>query len=172
MTRGRTCYAPRMSASTTFPDQYKPEEAESRWYARWLEAGVFAPDMAAARAGKKAYVVMMPPPNVTGSLHMGHALFVTLQDVLSRTHRMRGEPTLWLPGVDHAGIATQAVVERELKRHEGKTRHDLGREAFLERVWAWKHKNGDRIASTGIDATGGTSISKGASASRFSKAFN
>jgi valyl-tRNA synthetase len=130
---------------TPFPAQYLPEEAESRWYARWVEAGVFRPDMDAARAGKKAYVVMMPPPNVTGSLHMGHALFVTLQDVLSRTHRMRGEPTLWLPGVDHAGIATQAVVERELKRLEGKTRHDLGREAFLERVWAWKHKNGDRI---------------------------
>jgi valyl-tRNA synthetase len=107
---------------------------------RWVDAGVFAPDMAAARAGKKAYVVMMPPPNVTGSLHMGHALFVTIEDVLSRTHRMRGEPTLWLPGVDHAGIATQAVVERELKRHEGKTRHDLGREAFLERVWAWKQQ--------------------------------
>jgi valyl-tRNA synthetase len=133
---------PRM---TSLPAQYLPEEAESRWYARWVEAGVFRPDMDAARAGKKAYVVMMPPPNVTGSLHMGHALFVTLQDVLSRTHRMRGEPTLWLPGVDHAGIATQAVVERELKRLEGKTRHDLGREAFLERVWAWKHKNGDRI---------------------------
>ena len=101
--------------------------------------------MVAARAGKKPYVIMMPPPNVTGSLHMGHALFVTIQDVLARKHRMQGDPTLWLPGVDHAGIATQAVVERELKRHEGKTRHDLGREAFLERVWAWKHKNGDRI---------------------------
>jgi valyl-tRNA synthetase len=123
-----------MSASTTFPDQYKPEEAESRWYARWVEAGVFAPDMAAARAGKKAYVVMMPPPNVTGSLHMGHALFCTIEDVLVRTTACAASTTLWQPGIDHAGIATQTVVERELKR-EGKTRHDLGREAFIERVW-------------------------------------
>ncbi len=130
------------SAATELSDKYSPHDAESRWYARWKAAKVFEP---AARGDKPAYVIMMPPPNVTGSLHMGHALFVTLQDVLARTHRMRGEPTLWLPGVDHAGIATQAVVERELKRHEGKTRHDLGREAFLERVWAWKEKNGNRI---------------------------
>ncbi len=124
---------------------YEPAAAEARWYQQWQDAGVFQPDMKAARAGKHPYVVMMPPPNVTGSLHMGHALFVTLQDLLSRAHRMRGEPTLWLPGVDHAGIATQAVVERELKRHEGKNRHDLGREAFLDKVWAWKDKNGSRI---------------------------
>jgi valyl-tRNA synthetase len=132
---------------TDFPDRYDPQIAESRWYQRWQDAGVFAPDLNAARAGRPCYVVMMPPPNVTGSLHMGHALFVTLQDVLVRAHRMRGDVTLWLPGVDHAGIATQAVVERELKRHEGKTRHDLGREAFLQRVWAWKEKNGDRIVA-------------------------
>ena len=132
---------------TDFPDRYDPLIAESRWYARWQDAGVFAPDLDAARKGRPTYVVMMPPPNVTGSLHMGHALFVTIQDVLVRTHRMRGDATLWLPGVDHAGIATQAVVERELKRHEGKSRHDLGRAAFLERVWAWKEKNGDRIVA-------------------------
>jgi valyl-tRNA synthetase len=129
----------------TLSDRYDPQAAEARWYSQWNDAGVFAPDLVAARAGKKPYVIMMPPPNVTGSLHMGHALFVTLQDLLARAHRMRGEPTLWLPGVDHAGIATQAVVERELKRHEGKSRHDLGREAFLEKVWAWKEKNGHRI---------------------------
>ena len=128
-----------------FSDRYDPQQAEARWYRAWEEAGVFQPDVAGAKAGKKPYVIMMPPPNVTGSLHMGHALFVTIEDLLARTHRMRGEPTLWLPGVDHAGIATQAVVERELKRLEGKSRHDLGREAFLERVWQWKHKNGDRI---------------------------
>jgi valyl-tRNA synthetase len=133
------------TAPAALADRYDPQAAEARWYRQWNDAGVFAPDVAAARAGKKPYVIMMPPPNVTGSLHMGHALFVTLQDVLARTHRMRGEPTLWLPGVDHAGIATQAVVERELKRHEGKSRHDLGREAFLEKVWAWKEKNGHRI---------------------------
>jgi valyl-tRNA synthetase len=131
--------------TTEFPDRYDPISAETRWYTRWEAHGVFKPDLDAARRGARAYVIMMPPPNVTGSLHMGHALFVTLQDILARTHRMRGEPTLWLPGVDHAGIATQAVVERELKRHEGKTRHELGRTAFLERVWAWKHKNGNRI---------------------------
>ncbi len=134
-----------MTTTSDFPDRYDPQTAESRWYPRWHEAGVFKPDVAAARAGAKPYVIMMPPPNVTGSLHMGHALFVTLQDILTRTHRMRGEPTLWLPGVDHAGIATQAVVERELKRHEGKTRHDFARADFLDRVWAWKHRNGDRI---------------------------
>jgi valyl-tRNA synthetase len=88
---------------------------------------------------------MMPPPNVTGTLHNGHALFVTLQDILIRHRRMHGENALWLPGTDHAGIATQAVVERELKRHEGKSRHDIGREKFLERVWAFKEKNGNRI---------------------------
>ncbi len=133
------------TSASEFSDRYDPHAAEAKWYPRWLDAGVFKPDMAAARAGAKPYVIMMPPPNVTGSLHMGHALFVTLQDVLARTHRMRGDATLWLPGVDHAGIATQAVVERELKRHEGKSRHDLGRAAFLDRVWAWKRKNGDRI---------------------------
>ncbi len=133
--------------ASEFPDRYDPQAAEARWYPRWVDAGVFQPDVARARGGVAPYVIMMPPPNVTGSLHMGHALFVTLQDVLARTHRMRGEPTLWLPGVDHAGIATQAVVERELKRHENKTRHDLGREDFLARVWAWKEKNGDRIVT-------------------------
>ena len=142
MTTTTTTAAP---STTDIPDRYEPAAAEARWYKLWQDAGVFQPDMKAARAGKHPYVVMMPPPNVTGSLHMGHALFVTLQDLLSRAHRMRGEPTLWLPGVDHAGIATQAVVERELKRHEGKSRHDLGRDAFLEKVWAWKDKNGTRI---------------------------
>ena len=128
------------------PTKYDATEVEARWYQVWQDAGVFVPDVAAVKRGdKKAYVIMMPPPNVTGTLHMGHALFVTLQDILTRTHRMRGEAALWLPGVDHAGIATQVVVERELKRHEGKSRHDLGREEFLRRVWQWKEKNGDRI---------------------------
>jgi valyl-tRNA synthetase len=133
-------------ADGSLPTKYDAREIEARWYQVWKDAGVFTPDVAAVRAGKqKPYVIMMPPPNVTGTLHMGHALFVTLQDILARTHRMRGDATLWLPGVDHAGIATQVVVERELKRHEGKSRHDLGREEFLKRVWEWKEKNGNRI---------------------------
>ena len=125
---------------------YDAREVESRWYQVWSDAGVFSPDVGAVRRGeKKPYVIMMPPPNVTGTLHMGHALFTTIQDILIRTARMRGFSALWLPGVDHAGIATQTVVERELKRHEGQSRHDLGREQFLERVWAWKEKHGARI---------------------------
>jgi valyl-tRNA synthetase len=128
------------------PKAYDPHAVEARWYADWESAGVFkADETATLEDGKEPYVIMMPPPNVTGTLHCGHALFVTLQDILTRYNRMLGKNALWLPGVDHAGIATQSVVERELKRHEDKTRHDVGREEFLERVWAWKEKNGDRI---------------------------
>ncbi len=127
------------------PKSYDATAAEARWYALWEDAGIFKADAAAVAGGKKPYVIMMPPPNVTGTLHMGHALFVTLQDILARMHRMQGDETLWLPGVDHAGIATQTVVERELKRHENKSRHDVGRENFLARVWAWKDKSGSRI---------------------------
>src|SRR5262245_40132504 len=114
---------------------YEPREVESRWYELWEKNGVFACSDD-PNDKRPTYVVPMPPPNVTGSLHMGHALFCTLEDVLVRYHRMRGFNTLWQPGIDHAGIATQTVVERVLKR-EGKSRHDLGREKFLERVWAW-----------------------------------
>jgi valyl-tRNA synthetase len=125
---------------------YDPTEIEARWYPIWNEAGVFGASAAdTLENDQPPYVVMMPPPNVTGTLHNGHALFVTLQDILVRYHRMKGYNTLWLPGVDHAGISTQAVVERELRRHEGKSRHDLGREAFVERVWEWKERNGSRI---------------------------
>ena len=131
----------------TLAKVYDPNEAETRWYNIWNEAGVFQPrsDHEEIADQTPSYVIMMPPPNVTGTLHMGHALTVTLQDILIRYHRMKGYDTLYLPGTDHAGIATQAVVERELARHEGLTRHDLGREAFLERVWNWKEKNGSRI---------------------------
>jgi valyl-tRNA synthetase len=122
---------------------YDPTDVEPRWYQYWLDHGVFAASDAPGDA-RPTYVLPMPPPNVTGSLHMGHALFCTLEDVLARFHRMDGFNTLWQPGIDHAGIATQTVVERILKR-EGKTRHDLGREAFLERVWDWKRQSGDRI---------------------------
>ena len=121
---------------------YDPTEAENRWYNEWQQAGVFSPDNTSK---EETYVIMMPPPNVTGSLHMGHALTITIQDMLIRYHRMLGKNTLYLPGTDHAGIATQTVVERELLRTEQKTRHDLGRDAFLERVWDWKEKNGNTI---------------------------
>jgi valyl-tRNA synthetase len=125
---------------------YDPTEVETRWYPLWKAAGVFGADARAClEGGRTAYVIMMPPPNVTGTLHNGHALFVTLQDVLIRYHRMKGDNALWLPGVDHAGIATQTVVERELLRQEGRSRHELGRDAFIERVWEWKEKNGSRI---------------------------
>ena len=106
---------------------YDPTEAENRWYNEWQQAGVFSPDNS---SNQETYVIMMPPPNVTGSLHMGHALTITIQDMLIRYHRMLGKKTLYLPGTDHAGIATQTVVERELLRTEQKTRHDLGRDAL------------------------------------------
>ena len=132
--------------SATIPKAYHPTEVEARWYPRWQEAGVFGADAGRSlEDGKPAYTLMMPPPNVTGTLHNGHALGVTLQDILIRYHRMNGFNALWVPGVDHAGIATQAVVERELIQREGKTRHDLGRDDFVERVWSWKHQNGSRI---------------------------
>ncbi|MEI7892026.1 MAG: valine--tRNA ligase [Myxococcales bacterium] len=131
-------------SDTNTPKAYDPSEVESRWYAFWEKHGVFeASD--AATDHRPVYVLPMPPPNVTGSLHMGHALTCTLEDALVRWHRMRGFNTLWQPGMDHAGIATQTVVERQLLR-EGITRHDLGRDAFEQRVWAWKAESGGRIA--------------------------
>ncbi|MBI5904977.1 MAG: valine--tRNA ligase [Deltaproteobacteria bacterium] len=120
---------------------YDPSAAEERWYAAWLSAGVFHADP--ARPGE-AYSIVIPPPNVTGSLHMGHALNITLQDVLIRYARMNGRNALWLPGTDHAGIATQNVVERELSR-EGVSRQELGRDAFIARVWKWKEESGGTI---------------------------
>jgi len=126
------------------PKAYEPADVESRWYAFWLERGVFRASSDAADT-RPVYVIPMPPPNVTGALHMGHALTAALEDVLTRWHRMRGFNALWLPGIDHAGISTQVVVERQLKR-EGLTRHELGREKFLERVWKWKAESGGRIA--------------------------
>jgi valyl-tRNA synthetase len=122
---------------------YEPHEIEPRWYQFWVDQGVFRASSAPNDA-RPTYVVPMPPPNVTGSLHMGHALTGTIEDVLVRYHRMSGHNTLWQPGLDHAGIATQAVVERQLRR-EGKSRHDLGREKFVERVWTWKGESGGRI---------------------------
>ncbi len=118
---------------------YEPHAIEPRWYAFWEEQGCFAP------SGQGApYCIMIPPPNVTGTLHMGHAFQDTIMDALTRYYRMKGHNTLWQPGTDHAGIATQMVVERQLAG-EGKSRHDLGREAFIERVWAWKAESGGTI---------------------------
>ena len=107
---------------------YNPAEIEAPCYARWQAGGYFSPD-ASLPADAPSYCIMLPPPNVTGRLHMGHAFQDTLMDMLTRVHRMQGDRTLWQPGTDHAGIATQMVVERQLEA-EGKTRHDLGREAF------------------------------------------
>ncbi|MDP3685454.1 MAG: valine--tRNA ligase [bacterium] len=122
---------------------YNPAGVEAKIYRRWERASAFTPAREKPRR-KKAFSVVIPPPNITGSLHMGHALNSTMQDALVRYHRMRGDDTVWVPGTDHAGIATQNVVERELKK-EGLTRHDLGREKFVERVWAWKEQYGSVI---------------------------
>lgn len=118
---------------------YDPKSIEQRWYATWEDNGYFAP-----QGDGKPYCIMIPPPNVTGTLHMGHAFQDTIMDALIRYHRMLGDKTLWQPGCDHAGIATQMLVERQINR-EGKTRHELGREAFLERVWQWKEESGGTI---------------------------
>ncbi len=124
------------------PKTYEPQEVEGKIYQAWLDAGCFH---AAPNPDKKPFSIVMPPPNVTGQLHMGHAMDCTLQDILTRYKRMQGYEALWMPGTDHAGIATQIKVEEELRKNEGLTRHDLGREKFLERVWDWKKKYGDRI---------------------------
>ena len=120
---------------------YKPQGVEERWQRTWEESGDFHADPASDRP---TYVIAVPPPNVTGALHMGHALNGTIQDALVRWHRMRGFNTLWQPGYDHAGIATQAVVEKELRK-QGTSRYELGREAFVERVWEWLHEYGGVI---------------------------
>ncbi|WP_318211196.1 MULTISPECIES: valine--tRNA ligase [unclassified Streptomyces] len=128
--------------TTELPTQYAPAEVEGPLYERWVDRGYFEAD---AKSEKPAYTIVIPPPNVTGSLHLGHAFEHTLIDALTRRKRMQGFETLWQPGMDHAGIATQNVVERELAK-EGKSRHDLGREAFVERVWEWKAESGGQIA--------------------------
>ncbi len=126
------------------PKQYDPHEAERKWYALWLDRGYFT---AHPESEKPPFTIVIPPPNVTGALHLGHALNNTLQDILTRWRRMQGYDALWMPGTDHAGIATQAVVERRIFEEEGKNRHDLGREALVERIWAWKDEYEARILS-------------------------
>jgi valyl-tRNA synthetase len=127
---------------TELSKTYDPASVEQEAYRVWLDEKCFAanPD-----APGEPYCIVIPPPNVTGALHLGHAINNTLQDILTRVHRMRGFNTLWIPGVDHAGIATQAVVEKQLKEKENKTRHDVGRDELVKRIWAWKEQYGDRI---------------------------
>ncbi|MFZ4498510.1 MAG: class I tRNA ligase family protein, partial [Burkholderiales bacterium] len=126
----------------TLAKSFEPAEIEQRWYPRWEKSGYFA---AGTDAGKpENFCILLPPPNVTGTLHMGHGFNQTLMDALTRWQRMRGANVLWQPGTDHAGIATQMVVERQLEA-KGLSRHDVGRENFLERVWEWKAYSGGTI---------------------------
>src|SRR5262245_66047186 len=127
------------------PPRYEPASLESRLYGEWEAAGEFAPDRR-QKLGLKPFVIVIPPPNVTGQLHMGHAFQQTFQDVSVRFERMRGRAALWRPGTDHAGIGTQNVVEKELKK-QGKRRQDLGREAFVAETWKWKELYERRICS-------------------------
>src|SRR5687768_15558146 len=139
-----------LSAAGELPSQYDHEGAQRRWYKVWEERGYFHAEPGAKDAAGKVkppYTIVIPPPNVTGALHLGHALNNSLQDIMIRMKRMQGFNALWMPGTDHAGIATQAVVERRLLEEEKKTRHDLGREKLVERIWAWKDEYEKRILS-------------------------
>jgi len=127
--------------NTEIPKRYDPVQVESKWYKFWMDRGYFRAEV---DSGRKPYCIVIPPPNITGSLHVGHALNNGLQDILVRFNKMRGMETLWLPGMDHAGIATQNIVEKELRK-EKLTRFDLGREGFIKRVWEWKEKYQSRI---------------------------
>ena len=128
--------------SVELSKQFNPAEAQKRWYTHWESEGYFHSQK---NPGRDAFSVVIPPPNVTGALHMGHALNGTLQDILVRFKRMQGFETLWIPGTDHAGIATQAMVEKRLREEENKNRHDLGRDALGNRIWQWKDHYESRI---------------------------
>ncbi len=127
-------------------NRFEPAEVERRIAARWAEANAFAA-LRPGREGAEPYCIVIPPPNVTGSLHIGHALNNTLQDVICRYWRMKGRDVLWQPGTDHAGIATQMVVERKLMQEQRPGRREMGREAFLNEVWAWKEQSGGTIVN-------------------------
>ncbi|XP_002732116.2 valine--tRNA ligase [Saccoglossus kowalevskii] len=137
--------------SCVMPDSYSPKYVEAAWYSWWEKMQFFKPEYGHGplkeeiARGKNVFMICIPPPNVTGSLHLGHALTSSVQDALVRWHRMKGEITLWNPGCDHAGIATQVVVEKKLFREKQLTRHDLGRDKFVDEVWKWKNEKGDRI---------------------------
>ena len=130
--------------SIELPKAYEPAAVEKKAYDTWLERKAFSAD---PNATGEPFCIVIPPPNVTGALHLGHAINNTLQDILTRKARMEGKCAVWIPGIDHAGIATQAVVEKQLKEVENKTRHDIGREALVKRIWEWKQQYGDRILS-------------------------
>ncbi|KAJ2355665.1 hypothetical protein H4S01_006846, partial [Coemansia sp. RSA 2610] len=121
-------------------EKYDPKIVERDWYEWWQQRGLFKP----TPSGDK-FTMLLPPPNVTGALHIGHALTLSIQDAIARWNRMHGRSVNWVPGTDHAGISLQSVVEKRIKRESGLTRHDLGRDAFIEKVWAWKRQYGDRI---------------------------
>ncbi len=131
----------RANTEGALPKAYEPHDVEAKWYAYWLAEGLFR---AETTGSKTPFSIVIPPPNITGSLHMGHALNNTLQDILIRYKKLAGCNTLWLPGTDHAGIATQNVVERQLAA-EGLDRHAIGREKFIDRVWRWKGESGGQI---------------------------
>ena len=126
--------------STELPKAYNPKETEDKIYKFWTDSGFFTPENLPGKR-KEKFVTCIAPPNITGELHMGHALELTLQDIIVRTKRMQGYKTLWLPGTDHAGIAAQNAVEKQLAK-EGLDRHKLGKEKFLERMWQWKEQYG------------------------------
>ena len=136
---------PKKALDDSMAAAYDPIEVESKWYQWWVSQGYFTPDAEAARSNSKKFVMCLPPPNVTGHLHIGHALTMSIEDCMARWHRMRGDATLWLPGTDHAGIATQSVVEKLMYKTDKLTRHDLGREPFLKKVWEWKEEKGSHI---------------------------
>ncbi|KAJ2866555.1 hypothetical protein GGH94_001447 [Coemansia aciculifera] len=149
---GRLCLAGRTSTLRqwyTAPvhklDKYSPEIVESDWYSWWQQRGLFDPKKVDNASNADEFSMLLPPPNVTGVLHIGHALTLSIQDAIARWNRMHGRSVNWVPGTDHAGISMQTVVEKKLERETGKTRHDLGRQAFIDKVWEWKHEHGDRI---------------------------
>ncbi|XP_028159535.1 valine--tRNA ligase [Ostrinia furnacalis] len=146
---GNTAPGDKKDIAGSMPDAYSPQYVEAAWYAWWEKQGFFKPEYGRKSIldpnPKGKFMMVIPPPNVTGSLHLGHALTNAVQDALTRWHRMNGRTTLWNPGCDHAGIATQVVVEKKLWREEKKSRHDLGREEFIKRVWDWKNEKGGRI---------------------------
>src|ERR1700742_4580539 len=129
-------------STSALSKQYEPTEVEARWIRFWIENGFFHADENSPRV---QYAITLPPPNVTGSLHIGHALGSTMQDILIRWRRMRGDNAMWMPGVDHASIAVHVLIEKDLKRSENRTRIGLGREEFMRRAWAWKERSAGRI---------------------------
>ncbi|KAJ1935292.1 valine--tRNA ligase, partial [Linderina pennispora] len=131
--------------SQAMADSYEPEAVEAAWYSWWEKEGFFTPEELDKPNPKGRFVMATPPPNVTGKLHIGHALFISIQDSLVRWNRMRGVTTLFIPGADHAGIATQAVVEKQLWKNSQLTKYDLGRDKFVDKVWDWKNEYGGKI---------------------------